>query len=435
MVLTRHVRLANRAPVPLPPPDDLPRSATGRLPQWVIDEAAGTADVPGGWRTPERGQEKAARPPRRRGAPVLTWVVALAVLGGGWWFTDGTLRLPEVAVSALAPGSGSGAPVPALAAPAPSAEVVAVADAAHLSIEGRELFYGARPELLDATAFAGRCGDGHTVRPPTDGAVGCFQPATNTIVIYRPPDPRLHGWVVETAAHETLHAAWEQLTSDEQAALVPLLEVEVGGLAVDDPIHQQIAGSVGGRPQSRPTELFAYVGTQVWRDGGLSPELERVYARFITDRAALVAVHTSFRALMEGMSADIQAASGALASRRMDLAQRRAQHEGDVASLGFYRQAYEQKAAEMAVLPAAQRGDVLLSWVWRDGTELPMAPAEDTLAAAAALLARDEAALPERDAALQAEEVAAAAEQARIEGLIADLEGLHAQLDPAASTE
>lgn len=38
--------------------------------------------------------------------------------------------------------------------------------------------------------------------------------------------------------------------------------------------------------------LFAYVGTQIGREGGLEPQLEEVYARFISDRSALVAVHT-----------------------------------------------------------------------------------------------------------------------------------------------
>ena len=32
-------------------PDDLPRSPSGRVPQWVVDEAAGRPPAPTGWRT------------------------------------------------------------------------------------------------------------------------------------------------------------------------------------------------------------------------------------------------------------------------------------------------------------------------------------------------------------------------------------------------
>ena len=48
------------------------------------------------------------------------------------------------------------------------------------------------------------------------------------------------------------------------------------------------------------------------------------------------------------------------------------------------------RVAEVASMSAAQRQRLRLSWEWWDGTVLPMAPADETLAGAAALLARDE---------------------------------------------
>ena len=89
------------------------------------------------------------------------------------------------------------------------------------------------------------------------------------------------------------------------------------------------------------------------------------------------------------------------------------------------------KVAEVAAMPAATRKGLQLSWTWWDGSTLPMAPAQQTLSAAAALLARDHAALSQRAAATAAAEAAAAAERVRVQGLIDDLNALQAQLDPA----
>jgi hypothetical protein len=360
---------------------------------------------------------------RRPRTPVTVAIVVLAALGASW-------------LTATAPGLSHDvvSAIQAYAAPPPSAEIVALAAAAHLADEGRALFYGARPQVLGAKAFTGRCADGQTQRTVAAGTtVGCFLEAANSIVLYEPADPRLQGSVVESAAHETLHAAWAQLRQDEQSQLTPLLEAAVASLAADDPIREQIAASVGTHPDHRPTELFAYVGTQVWRPGGLAAQLEATYARFISDRAALVAVHTGWQGLLDGMGADIQAASQALATREGMNAQRQAQYTVDSASVDYYRRAYQAKAAEVAAMSASRRERLQLAWVWWDGTKLPMAPAEQTLAAAAALLARDQTALPARETAIHADVAAAVEERARVQGLAAGLQALQAQLDPAAS--
>ena len=362
-------------------------------------------------------------------------VIVVAALGASWWLTSGTPGLPSGVTSALSRTPVGGFGSPAQAVPPPSAKAVALADAAHLSDEGRRLFYAAQPEVLGAKAFTGRCARAPVAQAlPAGGAVGCYLAGPDRIFVYEPADPRLRGHAVETAAHETLHAAWERLPAGERARLVPLLETEVASLPPAGTFREELAGSVGSHPENRPTEMFAYVGTQVWRDGGLAPELETAYARFITDRAALVAVHTDGAAVLDAMSATIQAASQTAAAVGMTNARTRAQYDADAASLAYYRQAYETKAAQVAAMPAADRAGLRLSWVWWDGTNLPMAPAEQTLAAAAALLARDEAALPTRDAAVKVAEDAAAAERARIRGLVSDLQALQTQLDPAAAS-
>jgi hypothetical protein len=411
-----------------PAPDDLPRSPTGRLPQWVLDERRGVTGPPPGW----RGDPGLLPTPRRRPRGRLLAAGLVTVLAVAGWFATGLPTPPGDLVAALTAGLADGPRGAAREAPAPSAASVALADAAHLTDEGRRLFYGTRPQVLDQAAFAGRCsGLGAAPRARSDGAVGCYLGGTDSIVIYQPADARLFGSAVETAAHELLHAAWVRLEPLERARLTSTLEAVVASLAPDDPVHEQIAGSVGSRPENRPTELFAYVGTQVWRDGGLDPDLEAVYARFVADRPALVATHTAWVSALEGMSSDIDAAIQALAARESADAQERAQHGADLASVEHYRAQYQAEAAELDAMSAERRRRVQLSWVWWDGTDLPMAAADETMATAAALLARDDVDLPVRGTALDAAEAATAAERARVEGLIAELQELNRQLSPA----
>ncbi len=178
------------------------------------------------------------------------------------------------------------------------ADVPALADAAYMSDEGRAIFYDTRPQLIDAQQVADLCEKPYSERRQADEPSleigGCYiglGTGDGTIVLAAPADARITHGLVTVAAHEMLHAAWDRMRVLEKEELVPLLEAEVAALDAGDPIHEQISWSVGDQERARPTELFAYVGTQVWRDGGLDPRLEEVYGRFISDRAGLVAVY------------------------------------------------------------------------------------------------------------------------------------------------
>lgn len=62
----------------MPTPDDLPRSPTGRIPQWVIDEAAGRAEPPPAWRAPSAPLE--IRPPKAPRSSRAQTLIAVAIL-------------------------------------------------------------------------------------------------------------------------------------------------------------------------------------------------------------------------------------------------------------------------------------------------------------------------------------------------------------------
>jgi len=409
------------------PHDDLPRSPTGRVPQWVVDEAAGFAVPPPAWRT----DDVPPPPPPRRRSLVGRLAVVVALALGGWWVV--TAVLPGFLREVDAPFLDG---IVAGRVPEPTAEVAALATEMFLTDEGRDLLYRSEPELLGAAEFAGRCDRGDAPVGQGGGAVGCYHTAAGglqtggRIVVYEPEDPRLRGFVVETAAHELLHAAWNELTADEQATAVAALEPVVAGIDPADDVHGQLAGSVGATPANRGTELFAYIGTQVWQPGGLDPALEGLYARFVADREALVGVHTAFEQQLDQLTAEYETTLAAFEGRQMEQVRATMELDADTNELAQYRATIEEEEARLASLPASQRARSLLSWTWRDGTVLPQAPADELLAEARALLARDEAELAARTEALRATGEEILAEQARITTVRVELEALLGQLVP-----
>ncbi len=62
-------------------PDDLPRSPTGRIPKWVIEEAAGKEVDPEPWRAPGSPLPDLRRSPAVRRRRRRAW----------WWWTAGIL--------------------------------------------------------------------------------------------------------------------------------------------------------------------------------------------------------------------------------------------------------------------------------------------------------------------------------------------------------
>jgi hypothetical protein len=73
------------------PPDDLPRTPSGRIPQWMLDEAAGRRVEPVPWRSPpqplygdDRRARRRDRDPSRQRSPVVGVVVLVLLVAGVW---------------------------------------------------------------------------------------------------------------------------------------------------------------------------------------------------------------------------------------------------------------------------------------------------------------------------------------------------------------
>lgn len=333
-------------------------------------------------------------------------------------------------LTGLAVGTGGFGLAQVVAAMGPKtlpATIVAVADRAYLTEEGRELLneVGARDargdDLNDACGGDDRTGD-HATH-------GCYSRAG--IVVFVPADARVADIAVTTLAHELLHAAFDRLGAGEIWRVKDQLHAAMERVAPDDRVRQQIEWSIDGREESRDTEIFAYLGSQVWPDGGFSPELEAVYARYFTDRAALAGVRHRVEEDVQRLLTDYQSTVDDLTRAMTDAANERAQLEADRQMYEVDRHSYQQDADRYNALDPVERGRRMVSR--SDSTGSVYAGTwQDALAAWLADLDARWADLDARTAAVDAADATAVARLAEIEAQYADVVAVTRALDPTA---
>lgn len=160
----------------------------------------------------------------------------------------------------------------------PSAEIVELADNTKMTADGRHLFYVYHADLQDKEEFNQSCQFSEQ-----SIVLGCYV-ASDGIYIYKVTDERLDGIQEVTAAHEVLHAAYDRLSSKERERVDTLTQQVLEGVQ-----NQRIKDSVEAYrkrdPSIVPNELHSIIGTEV---RNLPEELEKHYARYFSDRSAVV---------------------------------------------------------------------------------------------------------------------------------------------------
>jgi hypothetical protein len=172
----------------------------------------------------------------------------------------------------------------------PSDVITRYADRTAMSDEGRFLFYASRPAIAEGARFDDLCASGSE----DVGVLGCYVHADRSILLFDVTDERLDGMEEVVAAHEMLHAAWDRLGDDERRRLGELLEAEVAKRADDEHLAETLAFYDEREPGQRANELHSIIGTEY---ADLAPELEQHYARYFTDRTAVVALHEASNAV------------------------------------------------------------------------------------------------------------------------------------------
>jgi hypothetical protein len=312
---------------------------------------------------------------RRSRGRGIALVVVLALLVGGsvWAFGNRQFIADQIAVWSFDP----------------SDTLVSYEQRSTMTDHASFLFRASKPAIDGTDNFGSVCGSAEA----GSGILGCYLPVTQTIVLYDVTNEQLDGIEDVVASHEMLHAAWDRLDEAERARLTTLLDAEAAALAGDAGFVERMALYAELEPGEHANELHSIIGTEV---GTISPELETYYARYFSDRSALIALHVASNAVFE----DIEARSTALVA---ELEALRTSIDTDYAS---YNSGYDTLNADIARFNSrADSGDFSSN----------------------AQFEREKAALLSRQAALDALYASAEERLASFNAKAAELESLNAQ--------
>lgn len=184
----------------------------------------------------------------------------------------------------------------------PPAEVVQLADDTTMNGDTKRLFYVYHPRVESSESFNAHCRDSeYTI------VLGCYI-SYQGIYIFNIDDERLDGVQQVTAAHEVLHAAYDQLSSGERKHVDGMLADVFGNLA-DDRIKSTIEQYRKNDPKSVPNELHSIIATEV---RVLPEELEMYYKKYFNDRSKIVDYSEKYESAFSSRKSQIEAMANEL---------------------------------------------------------------------------------------------------------------------------
>lgn len=196
----------------------------------------------------------------------------------------------------------------ALATFHPSAQVAQIESKIDLTPEAKAIFYRARPQIDDKTAFHKDC-----ETKPQELELGCYY--QGRIYVLKISNASLEPEMEVVMAHELLHAAWARMGSSEQTSLGTQLEQVYAGLN-DQSLKDRMAGYAKSEPGEQNNELHSILATEY---PGLSPMLEGHYAQYFKDRRAIVAAHGEYKAVFDSQLAELKAEYNQIESEKQQL--------------------------------------------------------------------------------------------------------------------
>lgn len=228
----------------------------------------------------------------------------------------------------------------------PTPAIAGYASRAALSEHGRFLFYASRPQVLPEDAFDRVCATG---LEQGVGVLGCYTFADGRIHLYDITNIELDDFEVVVAAHELLHAAWDRLSPDEQAALVEPLEEAYATVPADSELAERVAAYEAADPASRIPELYAIVGTEL---AAVPDVLEQHYARYFDDRQQVVALWEQVEAIFDALEAELTRLSAELERLSAEIEAEQAAAEQVAAALEDDIAAFNARAARPGGYPS-----------------------------------------------------------------------------------
>ncbi len=190
----------------------------------------------------------------------------------------------------------------------PPAEVTQLAVNAGLNGYGTRLFYINKPQISDRESFAAQCNE----REQTI-ILGCYN--GRNIYIFKVDNDRLKGVEEVTAAHETLHSAYDRLSANEKKKVDALTKAAYEKIT-DPELSKRIESYKVSEPGEVPNELHSILGTEVRNIG---PELEQYYKKYFDDRLKVVGLAEAYEKVFIDIQDKVQRYDANLALRRAEI--------------------------------------------------------------------------------------------------------------------
>lgn len=186
----------------------------------------------------------------------------------------------------------------------PSPEIEQLALVTTMTPEAQQLFYKQSPTIEPKEAFRQLCrkpGQSHAKTI----ILGCFthDGYEGNIVIQSVTDPRLDGMMEVIAAHEMLHAVYQDLSRAERARLAPKLRQAAKRVKATH-LLSVLEDYENGDPETYVVELHSYLGSELADLG--DPDLEAHYRRYFQDRQQVIAFAQRSRSTLAKLEAQAE---------------------------------------------------------------------------------------------------------------------------------
>lgn len=178
----------------------------------------------------------------------------------------------------------------------PSEAVVSLGDRSGMSDKGKFYLYASQTEVNDRSDFNKACG---SLQNEKTVVLGCYKGALKRIYVFKVDDPQLDGVEDVTAAHEMLHAVYDRLDSGEKDRIGALLQTERAKIT-DERLLSLIREYEKSEPGQVVNELHSIFGTELRT---MSPELEKYYAQYFSDRQAVVSLKEKYEKVFTDLAA------------------------------------------------------------------------------------------------------------------------------------
>lgn len=173
-----------------------------------------------------------------------------------------------------------------------TASIDSLVERAGMNDYGLFLYHASQPTLDGTQNFNDSCERIEN----TVSILGCY--TNNKIYVYDVTDSQLDGMREVTAAHETLHAAYDRLTVDDRKKVDALLEQEYVKLQDDAGYADRMAFYARTEPGERDNELHSVIGTEV---SDIDSELEDYYKRYFSDRQKSVKLYEKYSSIFKDL--------------------------------------------------------------------------------------------------------------------------------------